>query len=664
MNPDLLCPISSTMMTDPVLLVETGQTYERSNILKWFETCRNESKPLTDPISGAVLKSSRFIKNWAIYRMLPSNEALSECPKNIKNAKISKAAFTECRFVSTSFKDSISTYKCLSNSGSALDLTLVVLVDVSGSMDAASSSKSEASIYSRLALVKIALEVLIMMSLPTTKLCIISFSDTADVIFETDFMTKSNKTLAVECVKKLRTKGGTNFSNALLQAINTLPDCLNDSYRQVDCLNDSYRQVDCNRNVCAMLLTDGEPTDKVSDILTLISHENTPCIYTIAIGTSSELNSELLYEIAHKTNGSYAYIPDASCIGDVFVCLMASLLYVCDSKNQLRAHSYKYVPYSGADVFNEVESLEDKFYLKFISLLKKVYTLAKTSREQKAIVELLEFVEDNPEDLYKIYTEDIVSPEMSKGQILKSIQNWSTWGRHYFPAVLSAHINRIQSNLKDESTKLYSDTVVKQIINNGIYIYDNLDPPEPDITPKHMTLITPVHPQDRLRTIRGSGCFSGGTLITLEDGTLCPIREITKGTVLLNGYIVECVVQSEIGSHEIVQIEDNVEISPNHPILDFSHENWTFPIYYKDVSKHIYTVYNFVLSKCHTVKLGQNTIACTLGHGFTEPIVKHPYLGTHKVIDDLKKMKGYDLGRVFLKGSDRDPVTGIVTRFF
>ena len=46
MESNILCPISYEIMEDPVILVESGQTYDRENITKWVETKR------TDPISG------------------------------------------------------------------------------------------------------------------------------------------------------------------------------------------------------------------------------------------------------------------------------------------------------------------------------------------------------------------------------------------------------------------------------------------------------------------------------------------------------------------------------------------------------------------------------------------------------------------------------------
>lgn len=46
--PDMfLCPISREVMRDPVVLVETGQMYDRSSIMEWFKMDHN-----TCPLTG------------------------------------------------------------------------------------------------------------------------------------------------------------------------------------------------------------------------------------------------------------------------------------------------------------------------------------------------------------------------------------------------------------------------------------------------------------------------------------------------------------------------------------------------------------------------------------------------------------------------------------
>ena len=58
---ELLCPITRTMFRDPVMVVESGHTYERSAILSHFE--RNGAK---DPLTRRALSSTKVMTNWAV----------------------------------------------------------------------------------------------------------------------------------------------------------------------------------------------------------------------------------------------------------------------------------------------------------------------------------------------------------------------------------------------------------------------------------------------------------------------------------------------------------------------------------------------------------------------------------------------------------------------
>ena len=58
---ELLCPITRIMLRDPVMVVESGHTYERSAVLTHFE--RNGAK---DPFTRRALSSTKVMTNWAM----------------------------------------------------------------------------------------------------------------------------------------------------------------------------------------------------------------------------------------------------------------------------------------------------------------------------------------------------------------------------------------------------------------------------------------------------------------------------------------------------------------------------------------------------------------------------------------------------------------------
>ena len=57
---ELTCPITRTMFQDPVLVVDSGHTYERSAILSHF------ARTSTDPITSLALSDTRVVTNWAV----------------------------------------------------------------------------------------------------------------------------------------------------------------------------------------------------------------------------------------------------------------------------------------------------------------------------------------------------------------------------------------------------------------------------------------------------------------------------------------------------------------------------------------------------------------------------------------------------------------------
>ena len=61
----LLCPITRTMFRDPVVVVESGHTYERSAVLTHFE--RNGAK---DPLTRRALSSTKVMTNWLVRKIV------------------------------------------------------------------------------------------------------------------------------------------------------------------------------------------------------------------------------------------------------------------------------------------------------------------------------------------------------------------------------------------------------------------------------------------------------------------------------------------------------------------------------------------------------------------------------------------------------------------
>ena len=52
-----LCPISKTLLTDPVN-AEDGHTYDRETIIEYFKHCIEQKKPTASPLTGNPMGSN------------------------------------------------------------------------------------------------------------------------------------------------------------------------------------------------------------------------------------------------------------------------------------------------------------------------------------------------------------------------------------------------------------------------------------------------------------------------------------------------------------------------------------------------------------------------------------------------------------------------------
>ena len=173
----------------------------------------------------------------------------------------------------------------------------------------------------------------------------------------------------------------------------------------------------------------------------------------------------------------------------------------------------------------------------------------------------------------------------------------------------------------------------------GNKIFTNLPPPENDCGGGEKDLDSDQF-ADIFYNAYG-GCFNGDAFVELKNGKK-KVKYLRKGDILSNGAIVECLVENKINKIENVVKINDVYFSLYHPI-EYNGE-WVFPCeHFKVISKFIDCWYNLVLKNKHEVILN-GVKAITLGHNRTNGILKHPYFGTKKVIEALKKYNTYDNG--------------------
>lgn len=66
---ELICPITHELMKNPVTTCD-GHSYEETSILEWFELCRNQSRPMTSPVTGLTLENDSLTPNLALRSLI------------------------------------------------------------------------------------------------------------------------------------------------------------------------------------------------------------------------------------------------------------------------------------------------------------------------------------------------------------------------------------------------------------------------------------------------------------------------------------------------------------------------------------------------------------------------------------------------------------------
>ena len=145
------------------------------------------------------------------------------------------------------------------------------------------------------------------------------------------------------------------------------------------------------------------------------------------------------------------------------------------------------------------------------------------------------------------------------------------------------------------------------------------------------------------------GCFAGEGNVLMYNNKFKKVKDIKKGDSLAFGAKVVCVTTFEFVN--IITYIDGInvlKITPWHPVIKDG--TWVFPIIEmskdtdsSNITIHKTKVYNFVLDSVHLINVN-NIITCTFGHNIKGQVIGHEFYGTNEVINDLKKMNGWNIG--------------------
>ena len=143
------------------------------------------------------------------------------------------------------------------------------------------------------------------------------------------------------------------------------------------------------------------------------------------------------------------------------------------------------------------------------------------------------------------------------------------------------------------------------------------------------------------------GCFSGNGKVQLKDKTFKKVKDLIKGDTLEDGAIVNCLIKIKVNKiQQVIELND-VYYSLKHPVIHSG--KWTNPINIKPPkAAYVDYWYNLVLINGYSVKIN-GIEAITLGHKQKDKVAYHPYFGTDKAVNALKKYKEFNEGKIVIK---------------
>jgi len=712
-----VCPLTLKPFIEPVIDHE-GNSYEKVAILEWL---KDHS---TSPITRNPLSVNQLCPNRALKDLIDNDH--SSLPSTVNSSPLTSDDDDEAEDTDQTFlwqlasKASVKTVCTKTDrvglvrvkvpddaSERHLPASIVCVIDESYSMDGAATTEEDQEGKSGLSLldiVKHATQTVIETLGPKDELAIVTYADSAEVKLPFMQMTPDNKQKASQVVKSLRTHGSTNLWSGLLQAMELVSKTAKDIF----------------------LLTDGMPNihPPRGELETFQRYQKKQSSWNTRVSTFGfgyDLDSKLLNDIAIEGDGQYCFIPDSSFVGTIFINATSNVLSTALTTSTVVFHASKepeimtsqnkessqtlclslpslcygqtldIIPRLN-DVSNAQEDTGSITHIdiEIASLRTRLVSMIRGAEERfqqlgqdalalaqadckRLIGEFDTLISSGgiPSDdqlaILQAMNEDLI------GQITEAYSRYDwhqRWGRHYLLSLARAHELQRCTNFKDPGLQVYATEKFSLIRDVAEDIFCKLPPPKPSRPPRNPSNYRPVRSMSSYYDVT-SGCLAKGD-VRLADGRYVPVSSVGSGDLLLTrgGPVrVRCVVTTRCanGIQELVELDSGVLVTPWHPVRFNGTDKWSFPADLAPIKMFSCDrVYNFVLENGATaIPIGPFE-AISLGHGIEDdPVAKHEYFGSSKVIQDLSQMVGWDQGRVHLGTNPgrRDPESGLITSF-
>lgn len=660
---EFICPITHEIMTNPVKLID-GFTYEESAISEWLGiSC-------ISPITGLPVEhllTPNLELQSEITRFITENGTNLVRTQSGINSKLNYDIKRVRGNINIQLKPTI-------ENGIRFPTTLIVLVDVSGSMDIVdqTNGNGEKNVYSRLDLVKHTLNALVDSLNSEDSLGIIQFADNSSIIHP--ICKVIDKPLLKTKISNLRTIGGTNLWNGIQKCLEV------------------YQNHRFNTTTTSGILvfTDGQSTTEpprgiVETFKTHIEENGLKVpLNILGYGYSDSINSKDLYLLSKIGNGLFGYIPDFSMLGTVFINILSNILasypydisingrrisnvvlnqpkdiVACGEQLTIVNNSQvSFVDLPTEEIEDSIGNLNDSL-VNLLEYIQQAYS-DKISSEYVVWINELINIQHSGKVLKKFTSalmNDINSPDNSEGQIGKAIENvdwYHKWGRHYIFSIISSLRNQLCFSFKEKAPEIYNGHTFKLIQSRIEKAFINLPVPTPTVS--DLPAVTSMSGYYN----RSGGCISGFTKVKVNRkgrDINIPISEIRKGDYV-KGREVDTIVKVvfnkpievvSLGNFDVSSVEsDELLITPYHPIKYLG--EWVFPINLvgKTINGREIVMETRYLSEMYDILFKEPEInhileingweVIGLGHNIqNDKVATHSYFGKD-IVKDIKQL--------------------------
>ncbi len=245
--------------------------------------------------------------------------------------------------------------------------------------------------------------------------------------------------------------------------------------------------------------------------------------------------------------------------------------------------------------------------------------------------------------------------------------NWNTFGRFYLPCISDSHQFKRPGNLFDISLKNYRTKEYEEIYEKIADIPEKIkfvsfmtSGAQREIVSAAASAVVQQSFQTADTYYSSSdndGCIGPDALV---DGV--PMKDVLPGNRLNSGDLIKYIIRvRNLNRGNPITLYNGM--TGSHPVQDRD-GNWIKAKYYPhaEVTYTTNVVYDVILEDPMASSMRVNDIAVAVA-GYPVPEMIHPYWGTSKILDDVKK-RYPDGGFVDVDGKDFQFTNGVVSSLF